>query len=529
MQPWRPHGHSAPPSLTTMCPISPAPPRPVHWRPSRMSPPPTPVPQNTPSTESNGRAAPSSNSASVATETSLPRRTSPTWSFSRSRSATGTALSKPARLPALATVPLLSSASPGEPTPTPASSRGWTPALSAASRSASARAWTTASAPSVAGVGRRASPTILCCSSATIACTLVPPRSMPPRKLATRQGIPDSSAPRSTVSAVFVRELSDGAEVDQVLLVREVELRRRRDGAEYLRLSLGDRTGAVAAVVWDGVADCTAHARPGEPTRVVGRFALHPRYGAQITVRTLSAPAPGSFALDDLLDGPAKPVDEMEAELRELLETVREPHLRALLERVFGAGSPLRTRFRDAPAAKHYHQAYRHGLLEHALSVGQAAHLLCVGPFDDVDHDVAVTGALLHDIGKLDAYTADPGAIDLSDAGRLQGEIPLGYYRVRRLCEEIEGFPPHLAEQVSHIILSHHGALEHGSPVVPCTREATLVHFLDNLGGRLGSFDRLEKELPEGAAWSPFDRAIGSGAFFAARALEGEGAQRQAA
>jgi 3'-5' exoribonuclease len=282
-------------------------------------------------------------------------------------------------------------------------------------------------------------------------------------------------------------------------------------------------------VVWDGVADCTAHARPGVPVRVAGRFAQHPRYGAQITIRALAAPAPGSFVLDDLLDGPPKPVETMEAELRELLETVREPHLRALLERVFGAGSELRARFREAPAAKHYHQAYRHGLLEHALSVGQAAHLLCVGPFADVDHDVAVTGALLHDIGKLDAYTSEPSAIDLSGAGRLQGEIPLGYYRVRRLCEDIDGFPPHLAEQILHIILSHHGALEHGSPVVPCTREATLVHFLDNLGGRLGSFDRLEKELPDGAAWSSFDRAIGSGAYFAARAVQAERADDAAA
>src|SRR3954468_1395984 len=316
MQPWRPHGHSAPPSLTTMWPISPAPPRPIHWRPSRMSPPPTPVPQNTPRTESNGRAAPSSNSASVATETSLPRRTSSTPSLVRSRSATGTGLSKPARLPALTTVPLLSSASPGEPTPTPARSRVCTPAFSAASRSASARASTTASAPSVAGVGRRASPTILCCSSATIACTFVPPRSMPPRRLATREGIPDSSAPRSTVSAVFVREFSDGAEVDQVLLVRQAELRRRRDGAEYLCLSLGDRTGAVAAVVWDGVADCTPHARAGAPVRVAGRFAQHPRYGAQITVRALGAAAEGSYVLDELLDGPPHPVDDMEVQLR---------------------------------------------------------------------------------------------------------------------------------------------------------------------------------------------------------------------
>jgi 3'-5' exoribonuclease len=129
-----------------------------------------------------------------------------------------------------------------------------------------------------------------------------------------------------------------------------------------------------------------------------------------------------------------------------------------------------------------------------------------------------VTGALLHDIGKLDAYTAETPAIDLSDAGRLQGEIPLGYYRVRRIIEDLDGFPPDLAQAVLHIILSHHGQLEHGSPVVPCTREATLVHMIDNLGGRLGSFDRLEKELPDGERWSGFDRAIGAGAYFSARA-----------
>ncbi len=137
--------------------------------------------------------------------------------------------------------------------------------------------------------------------------------------------------------------------------------------------------------------------------------------------------------------------------------------------------------------------------------------------FGGIDRDVAVTGALLHDVGKLDAYTADPLAIDMTDVGKLQGEIALGYFRVRRLIEDLPGFPAHLAESVLHIILSHHGSLEHGSPVVPCTREATLVHMIDNLGGRLGSFDRLEKELPAGELWSAYDKALGGGAYFASR------------
>jgi 3'-5' exoribonuclease len=322
------------------------------------------------------------------------------------------------------------------------------------------------------------------------------------------------SAPASTFNAVLVNEFTDGMEIDQVLLVRDAERRQRRDGGEYLRLQLGDRTGAVACMVWEELREAQELARAGAPVRVCGRYIVHPRFGPQINLRALAAPAPGSFDTKDLLDGPAREVHKMEAEVRELLQTIREPHLRLLLERVFGERSELWESYRVAPAAKYYHQAYRHGLLEHCLGVAQAVSAISA-TFAGIDRDVAVTGALLHDVGKLEAYGEDPCSIELTDVGRLHGEIALGYYRVRRMIEEIEGFPAELAHAVGHIILSHHGALEHGSPVVPCTREATLVHMIDNLGGRLGSFDRLEKELAPGDRWSAFDRAIGAGAFFA--------------
>jgi 3'-5' exoribonuclease len=315
---------------------------------------------------------------------------------------------------------------------------------------------------------------------------------------------------------MMVREFRDGGEVDAVLLVRTVELRPKGEGGEFLRLTLGDRTGQVTACLRDHAEQVAPYLEAATPVQVTGRFCRHPRYGAQLALQSIRRPEPGSFSLDDLLDGPPRSAEQMEADLRELVATVREPHLAALLDRILGAASPLWPLYRDAPAAKRYHQAYRHGLLEHCLSVAQGVSAISA-TFPGIDRDVAVTGALLHDIGKLDAYTADPVAIDLTDAGRLQGEIPLGYYRVRREIEQIDGFPPALAQAVVHIILSHHGSLEHGSPVVPCTREATLVHFLDNLGGRLGSFDRLEKELPEGASWSGFDRALGGGAYFGLR------------
>jgi 3'-5' exoribonuclease len=312
-----------------------------------------------------------------------------------------------------------------------------------------------------------------------------------------------------------VRDFADGSEVAQALFVRAAEVRVRRDGGEYLKLMLGDRSGSLTAIVRDDVASAREVCLPGAIVHATGLFSIHPRYGPQLAVHSVRTAGRREYALDDLIDGPARDPEQMEADLRELIATVQNPHLRRLLGAVFGEGTSSWTNYREAPAAKHYHQAYRHGLLEHCLTVAQAVGAISA-IFPGIDRDIAVTGALLHDIGKLEAYDFHGGAISMSDHGRLYGEISLGYYRVRRVIERLDGFPPDVEQALLHIILSHHGSLEHGSPVVPCTREATLVHMIDNLGGRLGSFDRLEKELPAGSQWTPFDKGIGAGAYFAA-------------
>ena len=317
----------------------------------------------------------------------------------------------------------------------------------------------------------------------------------------------------------FVRELVDGQTVDSVFEVRELKRRQKKNGDPFLKLQLGDATGAVEAVVWDGVDEVAAVARPGAAVRVAGRFASDPRYGASITVRAVRSAPAEEYDPSELCEGPPLPYEQMVAGLEELIATVQSPHLRALLDRLLASGSEAGERWRQAPAAKVYHQAYRHGLLEHSLSVAQGVSALAA-TFPGIDRDVAVTGALLHDLGKIEAYEQSGGAIDLSDAGKLQGEIPLGYFRVRRTIEDIEGFPADVAQAVLHIILSHHGKLEHGSPVVPCTREATLVHMIDNLGGTLGSFDRLEKGLADGECWTGFDRALSGSAYFAPPAAQ---------
>jgi len=328
----------------------------------------------------------------------------------------------------------------------------------------------------------------------------------------------EPSADRSTViRAMTLRDLRPGEEGDLFLLVKDADPRSARNGKPYIVLSLGDRTTALPAKRWDCSAEETEALTPGAVVKVRGRHKVSERYGAELAIERIRVAEPGEYDLADLLDGPPRSAAQMEADLRELLATVRRPDLAALVRRIFDPEGTTWAAFRDAPAAKHYHQAYRHGLLEHSLTVAQGVSAMAA-TFPGIDRDIAVTGALLHDIGKLEAYSDDPLAIDLTDDGRLQGEIPLGYYRVRREIEEIDGFDPAVAQAVLHIVLSHHGTLEHGSPVVPATREATLVHMIDNLGGRLGSFDRIEKGLPDGAAWSRYDKALGGGAWFAGRA-----------
>jgi 3'-5' exoribonuclease len=196
-----------------------------------------------------------------------------------------------------------------------------------------------------------------------------------------------------------VREFVDGCRVAQPLLVRAVE-RGSTGHGEHLELLLGDRTGSIPARAPRAAAGETV-CRPGAVVFVEGTLA-----DTWLAVHSLRPAREEEYAPEDLFDGPSRDADQMESDLRELLGTVQNPHLRQLLTAVFAEAWPG---YREAPAAKRYHQAYRHGLLEHSLSVAQAVGAISA-TFPGIDRDVAVTGALLHDIGKLDAYELQAGA-----------------------------------------------------------------------------------------------------------------------
>ena len=160
------------------------------------------------------------------------------------------------------------------------------------------------------------------------------------------EGAVNGGDPSGETERAWVRDLADGQVVEAVFGVRERELRQRRNGGQWLRLVVCDSSGTVEV-------------------HISGRFGVHPQYGRKITVEAIRPARPEEFEGSDLADGPSVPVERLEADLRELLGTVQHPQLRELLDRLLDPGSPVWTRFREAPAAKYYHQAYRHGLLDH--------------------------------------------------------------------------------------------------------------------------------------------------------------------
>jgi 3'-5' exoribonuclease len=199
--------------------------------------------------------------------------------------------------------------------------------------------------------------------------------------------------------------------------------------------------------------------------------------------------------------------EEMAEELHAILRGVTNPHLKKLLHHFFKRGELLQ-RFQEAPAAKAIHHAYRGGLLEHCLSMAKVANFLAAH-YPGVDRSLLLAGVLLHDIGKVAELIMTSGVIEYSDAGRLKGHLVIGSELVAEAAAKIVDFPPELLVQVQHLILSHHGKQEFGSPTVPMTIEALLLSFIDDLDAKMNLAEQLRhKQDGSELAWSEYQRSL---------------------
>jgi len=299
---------------------------------------------------------------------------------------------------------------------------------------------------------------------------------------------------------VPIAELESGQAVDTSFTCSEITAATDRNGKTYLRLKLRDASGEVAGIHFDPSPEAVTISA-GDVVIAGGTYSVHPQYGAQIQLRRLRLATPDEYDPADLVPVSPVGVAELGERLAALVDSVADPYLRALLERAVDGSQEPGATFLIAPAAVRNHHAYRHGLLEHSIIVAETAAGVALN-FATVDRDVVLVGALLHDIGKIEAYTSDAMAPLLTDEGRLHGEIVIGHDIVRGLIAEVPGFPPETAKRLRHIIVSHHGMREKGSPVIPQTREAIIVHYCDDMTARIGAVDDAERATPVSAAWS---------------------------
>jgi 3'-5' exoribonuclease len=301
----------------------------------------------------------------------------------------------------------------------------------------------------------------------------------------------------------YIGTLTPNEVVTAHFLVLSKEIRQKKTGEPYLVLQLADRTGALEAKMWDNVAEVMDTFDRDDFVKVKGLLQLqHNR--ALFTVHKLRRLEEHEVNLEDYFPCSERDAEEMWAELRGIIAGIANPHLRALLDCVF-ADEELARRYRVAPAAKNIHHACRGGLLEHVLSLcalcrSTASH------YKNMDVDLLITGAILHDIGKVEeleyarsfGYSAD---------GQLLGHIVIGLRIVGAKLEQVPDFPPKLRGVVEHMIVSHHGEVEFGSPRVPIFLEALLLHHLDNLDSKMDAMRTAltRAHLGEGdfTAWVP--------------------------
>lgn len=308
------------------------------------------------------------------------------------------------------------------------------------------------------------------------------------------------------MAKIFVTELVEGESVTSFFLAKQVQLRQRRKGGSFLSLVLADRTGEVPAVLWEGAEEAAAELAEGDIVKAQGVLGAY-QGEQQLTLSRLRPAIPDEVSRDDYLPRSSQDSAVLLASLRETVEGLREPHLQQLLRDLL-ADADFVEALISAPAAKAIHHAVLGGLLEHTASVTGLCRLLA-DYYPVLDRDLLLTASILHDVGKIHELTWDR-LFDYTDAGRLLGHITLGTMLVEQRIRAIPDFPEPLAQRLLHCILSHHGELEWGSPKRPKTLEALVLHYAEDMDGKINSFLSFSQSHPDPQhpGWTQFNKAL---------------------
>ncbi|WP_165248587.1 3'-5' exoribonuclease YhaM family protein [Paludisphaera soli] len=313
------------------------------------------------------------------------------------------------------------------------------------------------------------------------------------------------------MSRRYVNQLSHGDSVDEAFLVADKQLRANRQGNLYLQLELRDKTGSVGARLWNATEELARTFEPGDFLQVRGKTQIF-QGSLQIILTHLDVLDSARVEPEDFLPQSSQNVAKLFARLREVLLGMHEPHLRALVE-CFLIDEEFVAKFTAAPAGIKNHHAYQGGLLEHVVTILNVADRI-LEFYPEVDRDLLLTGVFLHDIGKIDELSYER-AFAYTDEGQLVGHLVMGVELLRDKVERTqdltgEPFPKELLLRLKHMIVSHHGALEYGSPKLPMTLEAVALHYLDNLDAKIHTYGREIRDDPvRESTWTPFQQSLG--------------------
>jgi 3'-5' exoribonuclease len=306
----------------------------------------------------------------------------------------------------------------------------------------------------------------------------------------------------------WISEIQEGQKFVGFYLIRNPNLDPFKDPSRghYLRFLLADRSGVMEARVWEN-AEQLFTILENHPIVKVEAVVERFRDQLQARVSQLRPAESGEFDLSDLRPTTQRNIDEMNAVLDQTIASIQNPHLKAILEYFF-QDDEFRTAYQEAPAATRVHHAYIGGLLEHIYEVLQLAEAL-IQLYPQIDHDMLIAGILLHDIGKCVEFKWDLD-IEYTDRGKLIGHVVIGSEMVAQAIHELPEFPEQLGLHLQHIILSHHGRYEFGSPRRPKTLEAIALHHLENLDAQVNRFASLIEDARKlGRDWTNYDSMLG--------------------
>jgi len=305
---------------------------------------------------------------------------------------------------------------------------------------------------------------------------------------------------------IFVDQLKQGDRVDELFLVKSARLSETKAGKPYLILTVMDRSGELSGPVWENALELQKLCIAGEIIQVSGMVQSY-RDNLQLKIGSVQHVLKSTVELGDFLPASPQNRSEMADKLQTLFRTVKDPYLKKLLNYFFNK-SDWWLKFQDAPAAKGIHHAYIGGLLEHSLSTARICHLMAAH-YEGVDRSLLIAGALLHDIGKLEELRTESGVVEYTVRGRLKGHLVIGSEMVAEVAGRIKDFPEELLEQLQHLILSHHGRQEFGSPTVPMTVEALVLSFVDDLDAKMNLVEQLRRKMNSAEmGWTEYQRTL---------------------